>query len=52
LEGGVKNVDKLIKFEAINKMLKAALPHLSSYVDQIGFNGYHYLLEELEERLL
>jgi hypothetical protein len=42
----------LLAEDAIAKLVKAALPHYTAYVDEFGDAGYHYLLEELEERLL
>jgi hypothetical protein len=52
LATGVEDVDKLIKFDHVNKMLQSALPHRSKYIDDHGFNSYYYLLEELESNLL
>ncbi len=52
LASGLENVDKLVKLDAANKILKAALPHQSEYIDEYGFKGYHYLLDELEEKLM
>lgn len=33
-------------------LVKLALPHYAAYVDEHGDAGYHYLLDELEQRLL
>lgn len=38
--------------ESINKLLKTALPHQVAYIDKYGPEGYHYLLEELDAKLL
>lgn len=38
--------------QAATKLVKAALPHQAEYVDKYGDTGFHYLLEELEGRLL
>ncbi len=38
--------------EKIAKLIKTALPHQSAFVDTYGAEGYHFLLEELEEKLL
>jgi hypothetical protein len=43
---------KLLDMDAIAKLVKAALPHYTEYIDKFGDAGYHYLLEELEGRLL
>jgi hypothetical protein len=43
---------KLIDKDVTTNLIKAALPHHSEYIDQVGEAGYHYLLEELEVRLL
>lgn len=42
----------VIDKDAVVKLLKAALPDRSEYIDKWGDAGYHYLLEELERRLL
>ena len=42
----------LIDKEAVSKLVKAALPHQSGFIDKYGDAGYHYLLEELEGALL
>ena len=36
----------------MKQVLKAALPHHAAFIDQHGFSGAHWLLEELEEKLL
>lgn len=38
--------------DAIAKLVKAALPHHEAYIDKFGDAAYHYLLDELETRLL
>ena len=43
---------KLINKEAISKVIKAALPQYTEYIDKYGDAGYHYLLDELEGKLL
>jgi hypothetical protein len=43
---------KLLNKGHISELIKAALPHQTGFVDKFGDTGYHYLLEELEERLL
>ncbi len=46
---GAKN---LLHKDAVEKLVKAALPHQAGYIDKYGDAGYHYLLEELEGSLL
>lgn len=43
---------KLIDKDAITKLVKAALPHRSEYIDKFSDSGFHYLMEEIEEKLL
>jgi hypothetical protein len=50
LQSGVPS--KIIDQVKVAKLIKIALPDHSSYVDKFGDAGYHYLLDELEERLL
>lgn len=38
--------------EVVAKLVKAALPHRSRYIDEHGDVAYYYLLDELEQRLL
>jgi hypothetical protein len=52
LEAGLEDVHKLVKMNGANKMLKTALPHQSEYIDKYGFKGYHFLLDELEGKLI
>ena len=42
----------LLDKKAVSKLVKAALPHQSEFIDKYGDAGYHYILEELEEALL
>ncbi len=51
IKSGIGGKDLLDK-DAIAKLVKAALPHQAAYIDKFGEAGYHYLLEELEGRLL
>lgn len=51
LKNGIGKVE-IFDLNAINKLLKTALPHQTKYIDQYGPTGYHYLLEELESKLL
>ena len=52
LATGVEDADKFIKFDSINKIMKAALPHQSKFIDDLGFAAYYHLLDELEGNLL
>lgn len=52
LQIGLENPGQFFREEPIKKVLKAALPHQSEYIDMYGASGYHYLLEELEKNLL
>lgn len=38
--------------EHVTKLIKTALPSYSDYVDQTGPNGYRYVMDALEHRLL
>ena len=42
----------IVDKHSIAELVKIALPHHASYIDKSGDAGYHYLLEELEEKLL
>ncbi len=42
----------LLDNDAIKKLITAALPHYRDYLEKIGPDGYHYILEALEEKLL
>lgn len=42
----------LVDKEGAAKLIKAALPDYSGYIDQVGDAGYHHLLEVLESKLL
>lgn len=52
LATGIGDVDKLIKFDRANQMLKTALPHHEKLIDEHGFACHFFLLEELESNLL
>jgi hypothetical protein len=38
--------------ENITKLVKVALPHQTEYIDKYGPSVFHYLLDELESKLL
>lgn len=42
----------LINNDLIGKLIKAALPHLTDYINEHGPNCYHLVLESLETKLL
>jgi len=52
LEIGVSGADKFLNVEHEKNILKAALPHLTTFIDEHEEAGYHHLIEELEENLL
>ncbi len=52
LELGVEDAGKFINTENVKTLLKAALPHQTQFIDKYDSAGYHYLLDELEEKLL
>ncbi|MCF5025132.1 hypothetical protein [Pseudomonas lurida] len=43
---------KMIKEEKTSEILKLVLPHQTDYIDKFGASCYHYLLEELEEKII
>ena len=51
LEFGVDGTG-LLKGEPINALIKAALPYYTDYVEQYGAAGYHFLLDDFEQKLL
>jgi len=38
--------------EAIKRLIVAAVPYYADYLDKVGPDGYHYILEALETKLL
>lgn len=38
--------------DAVKKLIKTALPHQGEFIDKYGMEGSHYLLDEIESRLL
>lgn len=40
------------KFEEMTKLVKVALPHQEPYIEKYGTSAFHYLLDELELKLL
>lgn len=51
LKSGIGKAD-FVDQAATANLVKLALPHYAAYVDEHGDAGYHYLLDELEQRLL
>ncbi|MBU1390160.1 MAG: hypothetical protein KJ856_07930 [Gammaproteobacteria bacterium] len=44
--------DDFSDINGITKVVKQALPHQSDYIEKFGANGFYYLLEELENKIL
>lgn len=51
LEIGV-DASKLLNNKRVNELIKAALPYYSDYIEKYGASGYHYLLDDFEQKLL
>ena len=49
---GMEKPSEYFKEEPIRDLLKETLPDYADYIDQYGASAYHYLLPELEKRLL
>jgi hypothetical protein len=52
LTSGLESPDKYMDEKHAFKVLKAALPHQTEYIDKYGHAGFYYLLDELQEKLL
>jgi hypothetical protein len=52
LRSGVSDADQLLTFEETKKILKSALPHQSEFIDSSEPQSLHYLLDEIEAKLL
>ena len=52
IKSGVAGSKDLLDKEKVSKLVKAALPHQSGFIDKYGDAEYHYLLEQLEDALL
>jgi hypothetical protein len=46
------NIPTVIDTAAIKKLISIALPHQAEHINNHSVNSYHYLLDELESRLL
>lgn len=44
--------DDFLDINGITKVVKQALPHQSDYIEKFGASGFHYLLDELENKIL
>jgi hypothetical protein len=51
LRGGIGDYTKFLNTEGVKQIIKAILPECSEYVDRVGSQGYHVILEQLEARL-
>ncbi len=49
---GAEHVERYIKRDHVNGLLKAVLPHQADYIDKYGEAAYYHLLEELEKNIL
>ncbi|MGK7058056.1 hypothetical protein AB4853_16465 [Bradyrhizobium sp. 1050_B9_N1_2] len=52
LQIGMEEPERVLTREGVKKILKATLPHQSEWIDSTEPERYHYLLEELEEKLI
>ncbi|MGH1419315.1 MAG: hypothetical protein ACRBCJ_10705 [Hyphomicrobiaceae bacterium] len=52
LKSGVENPQKLLSTAGVKKILKAVLPHQTSYIDGNDAGAYVHLLDEIETLLL
>jgi hypothetical protein len=52
LEIGTQNLSELFAKDSIRNLLKVALPHQSEFIDRNEPSAYHYLLDEIELKLL
>jgi hypothetical protein len=52
LKIGLDDASKLLKEDGTRRILKAALPEFSKFIDENEPETYHYLLDELQTRLL
>jgi hypothetical protein len=51
-QADITDLDEIISVENIRTALKAALPHQATFIDENEPSRFHYLLDELESRLL
>lgn len=50
--GNDDDFEKYFSIEGVKKIIKATLPHRSKFIDENDPGAYHYLLDEIEARLL
>ena len=43
---------EVLDTDAVTKLIKVALPHQTEYIKKFDSGAFHYLLDELESRLL
>ncbi len=46
------DMPNVLNADGVSKLIQVALPHQTDYIQKYGANAYHYLLDELESRLL
>ena len=49
---GMADADELLKVDFSNKVIATALPHQKEFIETHGVDGYHLLIDELEELVL
>ncbi|RJG36913.1 hypothetical protein [Motilimonas pumila] len=52
LKIGVDDAEKFLNSDHTDKLLKTVLPLNADYIDQHGYAGHHYLLDQIENLLL
>ncbi len=51
LEKGAADIDKMLRLDSVEKLLRTALPHQGEFLDKYGADGFAFLMDELEARL-
>ncbi len=52
LQSGIENPQLFISADYTRNILKAALPHRTQFIEEQDPSAYHYLLDEIEDKLL
>jgi hypothetical protein len=52
LTTGIRDADKFLKIDYMKNVLKAALPHRSSFIDGSDVTSHYHLLDELKQNIL
>jgi hypothetical protein len=52
LAEGVADASRFLKRDRVQDLLKVVLPHRGEFIDRNGPSAYHFLLDELKDRLL